>query len=204
MTPHPLIASALALPSDRAPIAAPLVRMEKIALLSAMLRNVAKAAVLPLRKYARYAGRSSRMEFWSYMVAVSVLHIVVAVVLAPISWALFLALLLPSLAVLVRRLHDVGRSCWWVFPMPVLSIVLIFLYGATGFMLGDEAGAKVFIGIGISFLAFTVLGTTLLVWTCRRGTPGSNRFGVPPQTTSDQVSTVCKTEPQRIEVGKVA
>lgn len=74
-----------------------------------MPRNMLQAAMLPIRRYARFSGRSSRLEFWSYAVAATVLLIVVGVVATPVSWVLFLALLLPSSAVLVRRLHDVDR-----------------------------------------------------------------------------------------------
>ena len=89
-------------------------------------QDFATAAVLPFRQYARFAGRSSRMEFWSYTIAAKVLQIVFAVVAPPISWLLSLALMLPPLAVLVRRLHDVDRPGWWALPLPVLSFSLFF------------------------------------------------------------------------------
>jgi len=148
-------------------------------------QSFVEAAVLPFRRYARFAGRSSRMEFWSYTIAASALQIAVAVAATPISWPLCLVLFLPSLAVLVRRLHDVDRSGWWALPLPVLSFALLFMYALTSVMLGDETGKQILIAAGLSFLAILVLGTTLLVWTCRRGTLAQNRFGLPPQATSD-------------------
>lgn len=150
-----------------------------------MPKNMLEAAMLPVRQYARFAGRSSRMEFWSYAVATTVLLIVVGVVATTVSWVLFLALLLPSLAVLVRRLHDVDRSGWWVLPIPMLGFSLLLLFAMTGLMLGDEAGKKIFIGIGLSFLTILALGITLLAWACRQGAPGPNRFGPPPRAASD-------------------
>lgn len=144
-----------------------------------------KAAMLPLRRYTRFAGRSSRIEFWSYTIAASALQIIVAVAATPISWPLCLALFPPSLAVLVRRLHDVDRSGWWAAPLPVLSFALLFMYAMTSVILGDETGKQILIAAGLSLLAILVLGTTLLVWTCRRGTLAQNRFGSPPQATSD-------------------
>ncbi len=148
-------------------------------------RSFIKAAVLPFRRYARFAGRSSRMEFWSYTIVASALQIIVAVAATPFSWPLCLALFFPSLAVLVRRLHDVDRSGWWAAPLPVLSFALLFMYALTSVMLGDEVGKQILIAAGLSLLTILVLGTTLLVWTCRRGTPTQNRFGLPPQTTLD-------------------
>jgi uncharacterized membrane protein YhaH (DUF805 family) len=107
-------------------------------------------------------------------------------VATPISWPLSLVLILPSLALLVRRLHDVDRSGWWALPLPVLSLSLLFMYALTSVMLGDETGKQILIAAGLSLLAILVLGTTLLVWTCRRGTPAKNRFGMPPQAISDR------------------
>ena len=143
-------------------------------------QTVARAALRPLRRYARYAGRSSRMEYWSYTIATNVLQTALAFLVGPISWILFVVLFIPSVAVLVRRLHDVDRSGWWALPMPVLSFLPLILYGLTGIMFGNEDGTKIVIGIGLTVPAMLALGMTLLVWTCRHGTPGYNRYGPPP------------------------
>ena len=119
------------------------------------------------------------MEFWSYTVAVNIAQIAVTLIAAPLAWPLSLALLLPSLAVLVRRLHDVNRSGWWALPIPILLPALFFVYGMTLLDLGSEAGKQIFISAGILLVALAVSGILLLVWTCRRGTPGPNRFGPP-------------------------
>jgi uncharacterized membrane protein YhaH (DUF805 family) len=147
-------------------------------------QTVVGAALLPLRRYARYASRSSRMEFWSYTIAANALQTVLALLVGPISWILFILLFLPSIAVLVRRLHDVDRSGWWVLPMPVLGFLLLLLYGLTGIMFGDEDGKKIVIAICLTVPVTLALGITLLVWTCRCGMPGANRFGPPPHLTS--------------------
>ncbi|RYF48976.1 MAG: DUF805 domain-containing protein [Cytophagaceae bacterium] len=141
--------------------------------------NVVEAAILPLKRYARFAGRSSRMEFWSYTLAVNVVQTALTMIAAPLAWPLSLALLLPSLAVLVRRLHDVNRSGWWALPIPILLPALFLLYGMTLFDLGNEAGKQIFISGGVLLVALAGFGISLLVWTCRRGTPGPNRFGEP-------------------------
>ncbi len=119
------------------------------------------------------------MEFWSYTVAVNVAQIVLTFIAAPLAWPLSLALLLPSLAVLVRRLHDVNRSGWWALPLPILLPALVLLYGMTLFDLGSETGKQVVIAGGVLLVAVAVFAVLLLVWTCRPGTPGPNRFGPP-------------------------
>lgn len=113
------------------------------------------------------------------MAAVNVLQIVVIDIAAAAAWPVWLALFAPSSAALVRRLHDVDRSGWWALPLPLLSFSLLFLYGSTTIMLGDETGRKIFIAAGLNIFAVAILVLTLLVWTCRRGTPGPNRFGLP-------------------------
>ena len=94
-----------------------------------------------LQKYATFGGRAARSEFWWFWLF-GVLASLVAGVIdnalfgAPagdgwISALVGLALLLPSLAVSVRRLHDIGRSgwWWWIAVIPVIGwIVLIVWY----------------------------------------------------------------------------
>lgn len=83
------------------------------------------------RKYADFTGRATRPEFWWF-----VLFIVLAdfgtYAVAHLLWLIFtLAVLLPRIAVAVRRLHDIDRSGWWlpiVFVPLVGWIVLIVWY----------------------------------------------------------------------------
>ena len=83
-----------------------------------------------LQKYIDFNGRASRSEYWWFVLltfGVSFIPI--------IGWILRLVLLLPSLSVQVRRLHDMNRSAWWllllvppitIFGGPVLLIMSIF------------------------------------------------------------------------------
>jgi len=80
-----------------------------------------------LKKYAVFSGRARRKEYWMFALfnfIFSILAVVIDSVLGTASeemgygifYALYtLVVLLPSLAVLVRRLHDVGKSGWWFF-----------------------------------------------------------------------------------------
>ena len=87
------------------------------------------------QKYADFAGRARRREYWMFFLVYFVLTLVVGVVegflgIGGYATALVaLAHLLPSLAVTVRRLHDGGRSGWWILLalLPVLgSLVLLY------------------------------------------------------------------------------
>ena len=83
-------------------------------------------------KYATFSGRSSRSAYW-YWVLFEVALIVVAAIIDValgtqfiliIAW---LAILIPTLAVGVRRLHDTGKTGWWMLIsfIPFGGIVLL-------------------------------------------------------------------------------
>ena len=96
-----------------------------------------------LKKYAVFQGRAQRKEYWYYILFFVLFAIVVSLVentlgladpetgSGPLSLVYSLALLVPSIAVAVRRLHDTGRSGWWILIglIPVVgAIVLIVFY----------------------------------------------------------------------------
>lgn len=104
-----------------------------------------------------------------------------------------LATLLPLIAVACRRLHDTGRTGWWLLAPTLVSILcgLIFAsFAGFGTVFGDadmEIMAGAFGGLGLlAGLAFmlvpAILAIIILVWLASRGEPGPNRFGPPPST----------------------
>jgi uncharacterized membrane protein YhaH (DUF805 family) len=82
-------------------------------------------------KYADFKGRALRPEFWWF----ALFYFVVMAVLGMISQALqglaWLAIVLPSLAVGTRRLHDIGKSGWfqllWLIPIIGWGILIYWL-----------------------------------------------------------------------------
>jgi len=106
--------------------------------------NMQSAVKSVLGKYATFSGRAVRSEFWWFVLAFVILSIVLSVVegavLAPmlgfkafspdagqpLSMIASLALLLPYLAVAIRRLHDIGRSGWW-FLISFIPIIGFFV-----------------------------------------------------------------------------
>src|SRR4051812_37714261 len=91
-----------------------------------------------LKKYAVFAGRARRKEFWMfflvYVLIVVVLMIVESILGLPgiLSGIYSLALLIPSIAVTVRRLHDTGRTGWWWWLgfVPVIGIIVLLVFMA--------------------------------------------------------------------------
>ncbi len=98
-----------------------------------------------LKKYAVFIGRAGRKEFWMFvlvniivMVAISIIESVLGLTRngsGVLSGLYSLAVLIPSLAVGVRRLHDTGRSGWYLLIglIPLIgAIVLIVFYATDG------------------------------------------------------------------------
>jgi len=98
-----------------------------------------------LKNYAGFSGRASRSEYWFFtlvntiiMVVLQVLTNIMVGVNSNIGAGLFgiisliyaLAVLLPSLAVCVRRLHDTSRSGWWLLIglVPVIGFIVLLVF----------------------------------------------------------------------------
>ena len=88
-----------------------------------------------LRNYANFSGRAGRSEFWWYVLANAIISVVldllenVADVFGVVSTVYWLAVLIPGVAVGVRRLHDIGKKGPWlliVFIPLVGFLVLIY------------------------------------------------------------------------------
>nr|WP_177414054.1 DUF805 domain-containing protein [Pseudomonas tructae] len=83
-----------------------------------------------LKKYAVFAGRARRKEYWMFCLV----NVLVAVVLgiiegvagtgAILSNLYSLAVLLPGIAVGVRRMHDTDRSGWWLL-LPIVNLIFL-------------------------------------------------------------------------------
>ena len=97
-----------------------------------------------LQNYVNFQGRARRAEFWWFTLA-NLIAVVVLLVLTAISNIFFLlyilyglALILPSLAVTVRRLHDTDKSAWFLllylipFVGPIIILVLMLIDSTRG------------------------------------------------------------------------
>ncbi len=92
----------------------------------------------PLKKFADFEGRARRKEFWFFWlfcILVSIIASVCDLLISSGEWLenlSSLALLIPSLAVGARRLHDTGRSGWWqLLIFTVIGIIPLIIWWAT-------------------------------------------------------------------------
>jgi len=88
-----------------------------------------------LSKYATFSGRASRSEYWwfvlfSVLVSFGTQFLDIFLGLFLLNLIASLALLLPSLAVGVRRLHDTDRSGWWLLLLliPVIGWIVVLVF----------------------------------------------------------------------------
>ncbi len=83
-----------------------------------------------LSKYVDFNGVASRSEFWWFFLFQIVVVVVISLVSELIADIAALALFLPSLAVAVRRLHDTGRSGWWLLIglIPIIGTIVLIVF----------------------------------------------------------------------------
>jgi len=97
-----------------------------------------------LKKYVVFDGRARRREYWYFVLFNIIIAFVLGIIdgfvgfatdggLGVLSGIYTLAILLPGIGVSIRRLHDTGRSGWWLFInlVPLIGglIVLLFMVG---------------------------------------------------------------------------
>jgi len=170
-----------------------------------------------LRKYATFSGRATRAEFWWWslacylaIVVVTLLDGVLSAVLialgvpffSPLGLLLAVGAFLPSLAVAVRRLHDIGKSGWWLLLwyaiqlaasltilVSVFALLFLLVFGAMGGsgFLEDVMGSRgevliaFFLIVGGALAAMLLVGVWALVWLARQGERFPNRYGQDPR-----------------------
>ncbi|CAN5185409.1 DUF805 domain-containing protein [soil metagenome] len=101
-------------------------------------------------KYATFEGRSTRSEYWYFVLFLFIVGILTSIAdemlfssseYGPIGTIFNLATFIPAIAAATRRLHDTGRSGWW------------------------------------QLLYFTIIGAiVVIVWQCQPSEPAANKF----------------------------
>jgi|SRR5690625_51921 len=96
-----------------------------------------------LRRYNDFQSRARRKEYWNYVLYLFLLSIGASFVdtilgfsrmggsvYGPVTSILFLVTFIPSLAVAVRRLHDIGKSGWWLLIgfLPVIGTIWLLIF----------------------------------------------------------------------------
>ena len=109
-----------------------------------------------LKKYAVFSGRARRKEYWMFILFYLLTAIVLGIIdkiigtysvergMGLLQMIYYLAVLLPSLAVMARRLHDTGKSGLWIlfFLIPIIGWIVWLIFMVQDSQDGDnEYGA---------------------------------------------------------------
>jgi uncharacterized membrane protein YhaH (DUF805 family) len=95
-----------------------------------------------LKKYAVFSGRARRMEFWYFVLFNLVVYIVLSLIdallgtynivsgVGLLSGIYSLAVLIPTLSLWVRRLHDIDRTGWWILInlIPLIGTIVLLVF----------------------------------------------------------------------------
>ncbi|MDB5672265.1 MAG: hypothetical protein JWO25_3224 [Alphaproteobacteria bacterium] len=160
---------------------------------------------LPLKRYADFSGRSRRTEYWMFVLFQFLIGIAYSLLLGLVGGAaLFggdpgalvaaggavmiltaiyalvcLALIIPAIAVAIRRLHDTNRTGWWVLA-PLAPYCLSFIGAAMAASSPGSPGAGAMLALVGGLLALA-MAVALIVFLLLDGTRGPNRFGADPK-----------------------
>lgn len=108
--------------------------------------SIGQSVSTVLKNYAVFRGRASRPEFWWYYLV----YIIVAIIIGLIDQAIgannvltgiyVLALFLPTLAVIFRRLHDSDKRGWWILIqlIPIVGTIVMLVFLASKGTPGDN------------------------------------------------------------------
>lgn len=109
----------------------------------------------PLRKYATFSGRARRKEYWWYQLFAGLVVVGLTIVdsmlfefdriadyggAGPLVGLAALALIVPSIAVSVRRLHDLDKSAWYLLIglIPLIGGIILFIWYVSRGTVGDN------------------------------------------------------------------
>jgi len=156
-------------------------------------------ALRPLKRYAQFSGRAPRAEYWWFYLATTVVG-VVADMIDRVAGSEFVAglvlnlgLIVPWIAVTVRRLHDIDRTGWWLLA-PVIPAAFVAFQATQAALAGTfdsfEQASSMTLWLLIPILGFLVACIALFVFAVLPGTPGSNRYGHDPYGEMEDLEAV--------------
>ena len=102
-----------------------------------------------LKKYADFSGRARRKEFWMYTLFYMIFYVVASAIDVALGTMIFsmvlaLGLLIPTIAISARRLHDTGRSGWWqlIGIIPLIGLIVLIVFYVQDSIGENEYGAN--------------------------------------------------------------
>lgn len=90
-----------------------------------------QAIKLFFQNFTNFSGRSRRSEYWWVCLFNMIVSTIIGLILPDISWIWTVVMFVPTLALCLRRLHDIGKSGWWyllVFVPLVGGIIMVIWF----------------------------------------------------------------------------
>ncbi|GEM77093.1 DUF805 domain-containing protein [Vibrio sagamiensis] len=88
-----------------------------------------------LKKYAVFSGRARRKEYWMFILVNFIISLLLGFVdgllgTIFIGYIYALAVFIPGIAVAIRRLHDTGRTGWWLLIgfIPLIGLIVLIVF----------------------------------------------------------------------------
>ncbi len=87
----------------------------------------------PFRRYADFEGRARRAEYWWFALGYFAALLILGLLGGFLGIFLLVGAVVPSLAVNVRRLHDVDKSGWWILlgAVPLVGGIILLIWHCT-------------------------------------------------------------------------
>ncbi|SIS75618.1 Uncharacterized membrane protein YhaH, DUF805 family [Neptunomonas antarctica] len=102
-----------------------------------------------LKKYADFTGRARRKEYWMFILFYMIFYAILTVIDSFIGTMLLsslyaLGMLIPSISIAARRLHDTGRTGWWqlIAFIPLLGAIVLIVFLAQDSREENKFGAN--------------------------------------------------------------
>jgi len=156
-----------------------------------------------IKNYAKFSGRARRKEYWMFILINAIIGIVLMIMDTAfglnysyseygssglISSVYNIFIFIPSLAVTVRRFHDVNKSGWLIGMMYIVLFVIAIMAGA---LIATDSNMGMFMIIPI--LGLLGYGIYLFVLTVTEGDQGSNQYGENPKANGESISETVYT-----------
>ncbi|MDG3557587.1 DUF805 domain-containing protein [Acinetobacter bereziniae] len=97
-----------------------------------ILTDYQQAILTCFKKFADFKGRARRSEFWYFELFCVLMSLAFSFISEDAATIAMIVTFIPNIAVSVRRLHDIGRSGWWMLIalVPIAGILLLLFWAA--------------------------------------------------------------------------
>lgn len=141
------------------------------------------AIKIGFNKYATFTGRARRSEYWWWQLFAFLMSLLG--IIPVLGWIITVAMIVPNLSISARRLHDIGRTGWWI-AAPVGAVVAGLLFVVIGLIFTaiteslSVAGVFGILSI-ICYVAAGIMQIVIFIWSLFDGKPETNKYGPSPK-----------------------